>query len=299
VKTNGVMLAQVTPRSGMLSGMSSVVRLEAWNWEDAVYKADDGIHLNWPRLVTGNDEKAKKQLQQRASALLELNRFFDAALAYGKASYTFERNLKYEAMQGLFDGSKTLYIHANQVKQITEAVYFVRQYKLGKVVLVGGYDAWRVPELLNDNHISVVLRRVHSLPMREDDPIDLPFRLPALLHEAKVPFCLDNAGGMEAMQTRNLPFYAGTAVAYGLPYEEAVRAITLQAASILNIDKEVGSIEEGKDATIIVSKGDALDMRTNDIVLAWIEGKPVELTNHQQQLYERYRNKYNKKKQAE
>jgi imidazolonepropionase-like amidohydrolase len=298
VKTNGVLLAQITPRGGVLSGTSSIVKLEAWNWEDAVFRTDDGIHLNWPRPINEAHEKAKEMKVKRAAILQELEQFFSAAEAYGKAGYQYDRNQKYEAMRGLFDGSKTLFVHVDFVREITEAVYFARAYQLKKIVIVGGYDAWRIPELLKDNHVSVVVRRVHSLPIREDDPVDLSFRVPALLYEAGVSFCLGNAGGMEAMQTRNLPFYAGTAVAYGLPYEEAVKAITLGAATILGIANKVGTLEEGKAATLIVSAGDALDARSNRIEMAWIDGQRIDLDNHQKALYRRYQHKYQQKKQV-
>ena len=251
-----------------------------------------GIHLNWPRTRIQRNEKDKERAAKRDASLLKLKQFFDDAQAYLKGTYQYEKNLRFEAMRGLFEGTQKLYIHVNFVKEITEAVYFVRNYQLKNVVLVGGYDAWRVPELLKDNHISVILRRVHSLPARKDDDIDLPFKIPSLLQKAGVLFCLDNQGGMEAMQTRNLPFYAGTAAAYGLTKEEALQSITLNTAKILGIDDRCGSIEKGKDATLVVSEGDALDMRSNHIEVALIQGRFVDLDNHQKALYRKYAEKY-------
>src|SRR5690606_33079253 len=167
----------------------------------------------------------------------------------------------------------------------SEAVLFARAEGVQRTVIVGGYDAWRVADLLRDNQVDVVLRRLHQLPLRPDDDIDLPYRLPALLKERGVRFCLDRAGDMEAMGLRNLPFIAGTAAAYGLDPEDALRAITLDAAAILGIDHRLGSLTVGKDATLIVSRGDALDMRGNAITHAFIEGRAIVLDDAHQQLY--------------
>ena len=150
-------------------------------------------------------------------------------------------------------------------------------------------------DLLKENNVSVILMRVHSLPDHPEDDVDMPFKLPSLLQKAGILFCLDNAGDMEAMETRNLPFMAGTAAAYGLTKEQALKAITINTAKILGIDKTTGSIEVGKDATIIISTGDALDMRTNNIVNAYIKGIAVDLNNEQKELYEKYKKKYNLK----
>jgi imidazolonepropionase-like amidohydrolase len=131
--------------------------------------------------------------------------------------------------------------------------------------------------------------------LHEDD-IDLPFKLPAMLHKAGVRFALQNEGDMERMGTRNLPFYAGTAVAYGLPYEEAVRSLTQTPAKILGIDNRCGTLETGKEATLFISSGDALDMRTNALTHAFIQGRSIVLRSKQTELYEKYKLKYDGKK---
>jgi imidazolonepropionase-like amidohydrolase len=160
------------------------------------------------------------------------------------------------------------------------------------MVIVGGYDTWRIPEMFVDQKIPVILNRLHSLPSRMDEDVDLSYKLPKLLDEAGILFCLENSGDMETMGTRNLPFYAGTARAYGIEEEKAIQLITLNAARILGIEERTGSIEVGKDATIIVSEGDALDMMTNHIVLAFIRGRRIDLDNLQKQLYRKYEAKY-------
>ncbi|MBN4072161.1 amidohydrolase family protein [Flavobacteriales bacterium AH-315-E23] len=299
IRSNGVLLAQITPRGGRISGTSSVVELEGWNWEDAVYKMDDGIHLNWPKAYTrswdwsgpGPSKKNKKYNEQ----LKSIKTFFEISRAYSESS-VMERDLKMEAMSGLFSGKQSLYIHVNDANGISQAVHFYKGSGVKKMVIVGGEDSWKLTDLLKENNVAVMVRRVHSKPSRDFEDIDLPYKLPLLLYEAGVLFCLENSGDMEAAGTRNLPFYAGTAIAYGLPAEEAVKSITSSTAKILGIDGTVGTLEVGKDATFIVSTGDALDVLTNNIELAFIQGKSIDLDNHQKQLFRKFRDKYAEEK---
>jgi imidazolonepropionase-like amidohydrolase len=291
VRTNGVLMAQITPRGGAITGTSSIVQLDAWNWEDAVIQKDDGIHMNWTAMFSAKTGKINKKY---AAAMDKNNRFFRNALAYSKDEKYAEQNLRFEAMRGLFDGTQTLFIHANFVKEITEAINFSKKHRVKKMVIVGGYDAWMVADMLKENNIPVILKRVHSLPEKQEDDVNLPFKLPKMLQDAGVLFCLENSGDMEAMGTRNLPFYAGTAAAYGVDKETALQLITLNTAKILGIAKTCGSLEVGKDATLFISKGDALDMRTNKVVAAFIQGRQIDLDNHQEKLYRKYRKKYEK-----
>ncbi len=294
VRANGVLIAQVVPRGMTISGTSSVVQLDAWDWEEATVQADDGIHLNWPPAYErrgwwaepGETDQARKD--ERAERINELRAFFRKAKAYAERTAPAKIDLRMEAMRGLFDGRQALYVHANAAREISEAVLFAKAEGVRRTVIVGGYDAWRVADLLRDNKVDVVLRRLHSLPLRPEDDIDLPYRLPALLKERGIRFCLDRAGAMEAMGLRNLPFIAGTAAAYGLDPEDALRAITLDAAAILGIDHRLGSLATGKDATLIVSRGDALDMRGNAITHAFIQGRAVVLDDAHKQLYRQY-----------
>ena len=300
IRANGVLVAQVVPRGMTISGTSSVVQLDAWDWEDAAVRTDDGIHLNWPAAYDrqgwwaepGETEQGKKD--EHAERIAALRDLFRKAKAYSGHRAPEKVDLRMEAMRGLFDGKRTLYMHANAAREIIEAVQFAKAEGVVRSVIVGGYDAWRVADLLRENKVDVILQRLHSLPMRPEDDIDLPYRLPTLLKERGVRFCLDHAGNMEAMGLRNLPFVAGTAIAYGLSPEDALRAITLDAAVILGIDERLGSLSVGKDATLIVSRGDALDMRGNDLSLAFIQGRRIVLDDHQKQLYRQYTGRYAK-----
>lgn len=299
VRSNGILLAQITPRGGLVSGTSSVLMLDGWNWEDAAYKIDDGIHINWPRIQSrkfldedniypGPYEKNKDYIKQTN----DLKKLFADAKAYNQLENKPEKNLRFEAMRGIFDGNQTLFIHVNNVKEIIEAVAFTKANELSKVALVGGKDSWMVTDLLKENNIAVVVSRVHDLPEHPEDDVDLPYKLPYLLQKAGVLFCLNNEGDMEAMGTRNLPFMAGTAAAYGLTKEQALKAITLNTAKILGIDKTTGSLEQGKDANLFISTGDALDMKGNNVERAFVKGLNIDLNNDQKVLYEKYKKKY-------
>lgn len=294
VRSNGVLLAQITPQGGLVSGSSSVVELDAWNWEDATYKADEGIHLNWPAMRTFKAWWAKDAEEQRRTLeknLGDLHTLFADASAYARENNQGTKNQHLESMRGLFNRSKKLYVHCNFVKEIIAAVNFCRNYGI-QMVLVGGNDAWMVTTLLKENNVSVVLNRTHSLPSREDEDVDLPYKLPYLLQQAGVNFCNSVDG---YWQVRNLPFIAGTAVASGLTKEEALTSVTLSPAKIMGIEQSVGTLETGKDATLIVSAGDVFDMKTSTIELAFIQGKKIDLDNIQTQLNIKYRDKYNLK----
>jgi imidazolonepropionase-like amidohydrolase len=296
VRTNGVLMAQITPRGGTITGSSSVVHFDAWNWEDATIKTDDGVHLNWPRMYRRSGWWAEpgetKRSENYDKQKTEIVDYFKKAKAYYETKNKDYKDLNLEAMKGLFDGSKKLYVTSDFVKEIQDIITFKKEMGLQHVVVVGGYDAWMVAPQLKENNMAVVLRRVHDLPMRTEDDVDLPYKLPKLLQDAGVLFCLQNAGDMEQMGLRNLPFYAGTARAYGLTEEQAIAAVSYNAARILGIDNKVGSLQKGKDATFFISDGDALDMRTNNIILAYIQGRKISLTNRQIELYEKYKTKY-------
>jgi len=294
VRTNGVLLGQITPRGGTISGSSGIVHFDGWNWEDAAIALVDGIHLNWPYMHhrhrgDGKSEvrKAKTYDQQKH----EIERFLTEAKAWCDAPAEVTE-VKFAAMCGVFTGELRLYVHADDIKQITEAVNLKRKLNIPHMVIVGGTDSHLCTELLKANNIAVMVQRLHSNPRFAEDDIDLTYRLPALLDAAGVLFCLENAGDMERMGTRNLPFYAGTSVAYGLDYEKAVQSITLNAAKILGIDARFGSLEVGKSATLFISEGDALDMMGNQVSAAFIDGRSIRLTNRQTELYLKYKNKY-------
>lgn len=290
VRDNGILMAQIVPQGGLISGTSSVVQLDAWNWEDAAIKADEGIWMNWPSMRIYKAPWADPEEEQRErneKSMRALLRQFDDAKAYA-AGGSSNINPHLEAMKGLFNGSKKLYIRSEYAREIIEAIQFADKYGL-KIVIVGGSDAWMVTDLLKEKNIPVILVRTHSLPYREDEAVDLKYRLPALLMKAGVQVAIADEG---FWQQRNLGFQAGSAAGYGLSKEEALMTITSIPAKILGIESTCGVLADGKDATLFISAGDALDMTGNKIELAYIKGRQIDLNNYQKELYRRYAKKY-------
>lgn len=291
IRTNGVLIAQVTPRGGLVSGQSSIMLLEGNNWEDAALKVDDGIHINWPNSYYNTGWWAEpgetKENKKYSKKIYELERLFSKAKSYYSSSKIID--LKMESMRGLFNGSKNLYIHANSANEIRDAIKFFENFKVTNMVIVGGEDALKVSNILLEKNIPVILNRVHRLPKSQDSPVDEPYSQAKKLQDKGILFCLSYEGDMEAMGARNIAFTAGTTIAYGLKYEKAVQSITLNTAKILGIDHLVGSIESTKNATFFISSGDALDMRSNNVEKAYINGKEINLNNHQKELFNKYK----------
>lgn len=298
-RPNGVLLAQITPRGGRISGTSSIVQLDAWNWEDAIIKENDGIHLNWPRSYsrTGwwaepGGIEANKNYEPQIKTIQD---YFDNAFAYLNTKNS-KKDIPFEAMKGIQNGEKKLYIHVNGEKEIIDAVLFKKKNNIKNMVIVGGYYAFKVATLLKENNVAVLLKRVHDLPLLEDEDVNLPYKNAKLLIDAGVLVGLENAGDMERMQTRNLPFYAGTCAAWGLSKEQALQLITENTAKILGIDNQYGTLESGKSATLFISEGDPLEMKTNVISFAFIDGRQISLQSHHTELYERYKGKFEQQK---
>ena len=297
MRLNGILLAQATPAGGRISGTSSFMELEGWDWEDATHTPDVAIHLYWPAMMKNefdfatftNNEVPNKEYDKEVGAL---SQFFTDAVAYGKLS-SKDLNLKLEAMQGLFDGKKALMLYANKPKEIVSSINFAKKFGVKRVVLVGGSGAYVVSEFLKENAVPVILQQTHNLPERPDDDIDMPYKLPHLLTQAGVTVSLSH-DGMPA-RARNLPFYAGTAVTYGMDKEEALKMITSNPAKAIGVDNRVGTLEVGKDATLFVSEGDVLDMKSCILSHAFVSGKLVNLPTKQEELYERYSKKYGHK----
>ena len=294
-RPNGVLMGQITPRGGRISGTSSVVQFDAWNWEDAAMKIDGGIHMNWPRSITygrwwlGEDPAAKPS-KNYAKSIARLNEYMNDAKSYLNGTKS-PKNLELEALKGILDGSKKLYVHTHGEKEITDAVQFAKNFGF-KLVIVGGDKSYKVADVLVKNKVPVILERAHRIPSGDDSDYDFSYKLAKLLLDKGIVVAVGMDGQMERMNTRNLPFYVGTYAAHGIDKEEALKMITSNAAKILGVDDKVGSLTVGKDATLFISKGDALDMRGNIISEAFIQGRKLSLETHQTRLWKRYSNKY-------
>ncbi len=291
VRSNGVMMAQIAPVGGLISGQSSVVELDAWNYEDAVYKMDEGIWMNFPstQIIKASwADTEEEQMKRSAKQMQDLTTLFEQAKVYSKNNKPEVVNQNLEAMRGLFNQTKTLYVRCNFAKDILAAIKFCELYNV-RMVLCGGADSWMVTEELKSKHIPVIIERTQNLPRRDDEDVNLPYKLPNILMKKGVEVAITDEG---FWKDRNLPFQAGQAVAYGLTKEEALQTITLIPARILGIDKTVGTLEDGKDATLIISEGDILDMKSSVVTHAYIRGKEINLDDIQKQLYQKYLKKY-------
>ncbi len=297
LRENGILLAGVAPQGELIEGQASVVQLDAWNYEDAAYKWDNGLYINMPSLMARRGGRmafmrpgpAGDPVKAAMDKIETIKTFFTDAKAYYQEKTHAANNLKLEAVRGLFEGKQKLFVRANEVKQILLAMDLAKSFGF-KLVIVGGTEAYQIADLLAENNVPVILDRQHSLPSMEDDDVDQPYKTPAALQKAGVLFCLNDTH--DQSRFRNLAFNAGTAATYGLTKEQALSAVTLNAAKILGIEDKTGTLETGKDANILIVNGDLLDMKSSVIGQAFIQGRNVSLDNKGKQLYERYKHKY-------
>lgn len=291
VRCNGILLANIVPDGGIISGSSSVVQLDGWNWEDAAYKKDGGLIFRVPFMSRFSD-KDTNPVKKAMDKIDEARAFFSQAKSYFYESKHEHTNLKFDAVKGLFDKTQTLYVYADLVKEMMAGAELAKEFGF-RTIIVGGADSWKITDYLKENNLPVILERPLSLPLMQDDDVDMFAKIPFLLQQAGVTYAISDADAMS--RYRNLPFNAGVAAGCGLTKEQALQAITLNAAKLLGIDDRTGSLEKGKDANIVVSDGDLLNIRTNNVSYAFIQGRQISLDNKQKQLYERYKYKYNLK----
>ena len=291
VRSRGVLLAQITPVGGLVSGRSSLVQLDGWNYEDAVVGEDDGVHINWPNRYSWSwQTRTVSENKNYAKQVEGLMAFMREAAAYCGTDRAGDRLLKLEAMCDAISGGKNVYLHMDNPREIMQSVQLVKDMG-GKPVIVGGQQAHVVADFLKRQDVPVVLSSTQALPSSQDEDIDGPYAKPALLAAAGVTFAISHEG---YWQQRNLPFVAGQAVGFGLDKEEAIRAVTLTPARIAGIDQRYGSLEEGKSATLIVVSGDVLDMRSSRVERAFIDGRDVDLDNKQSELARKFTEKYDR-----
>jgi imidazolonepropionase-like amidohydrolase len=288
-RANGILLALSAPTGGLISGQSAVLQLDGWTFEDLTLKSRVGMHINWPSQGSIANFSSSGGAGDAASQVAEL---FDQVDLYKKARQLGGHpiDLRLEAMLPVADGKMPLIVHANSARVIQSAVAFCSARKL-KMIVVGGYDAEHCADLLKAHDIPVVISAIHRLPMRRSDAYDAAYTLPERLRQKGVKFCIAGGERFGAPNVRNLPYQAGTAVAYGLPEDEAIKAITLSPAEIYGVADRVGSIEAGKHATLIVTTGSPLETPTR-VVHAFIQGRQISLNNKHLRLYRKYQARY-------
>ena len=295
---NGILLSQVVPDGSFVTGNSSIMMMEGWNWEDAAYKIDDGMHVKWPRKTyppsRWSGQTSFRDNPNYKSSVDMINKFLIDSRSYFNLNGDENKkvNLKLEAMVDVFNGKKKIYLHVGSREQIIESVQMFQKHGINDLVLVGANDALYAIDFILENDLPVLLNNLHRVPSRNHEDVDLPYKLPYLLQKEGVLVGLTASGSLHSQ--RNLPFLAGTAAGYGLGKEEALKLITSNNAKILGIDNVTGTIMVGKDANIIISKGDILDMKSSVIEYSFITGRKVNLDGKQQILYDRFKRKYTK-----
>jgi imidazolonepropionase-like amidohydrolase len=297
MRPNGILIGQITPQGGTISGTSSIVQFDAWNWEDAAIKTDDGIHLHWPSTFRrgrwwAGEPRGYQPNKKYTEDVQEITSYLKNSKAFGTGNNQ-PANESMKAMQGLFNGMKKLYVYADGEREIIDAVTLSMEAEIKEIVLIGGYEAYKIIPFLKQHNIPVLVQETHALPKSADDDYDLPYKLPKLLVDGGLMVAIQNSS-MSNFQTRNLPFYAGQLVGQGMDKEIALQLISGNTAKILGID-QYGTLEVGKSATLFISDGDALDMMGNTLTRAFIDGRDISLETHQTKLWKRYMGKYNQK----
>lgn len=294
-RSNGVLIAGVFPQGGRVPGRASVIGLEGWTWEDMTVLDDAGLVVDWPAVPSqGGRFRARRGSTPPVDVEVtrrEVDDLFVAARAYVRAKdndSNLRTDIRYEAMRAALRGERPVFLRAQELEQIQSGVAWAIDRGLRPVV-VGGRDAAGCATMLARHDVPVIVTGTHYLPKRRDSDYDEPFTLPARLQAAGLRWCLASVGNF--YNERNLPFEAATAVAHGLDAGAALRAITLSAAEILGVGARLGSLEVGKAATLFVSDGDPLEIRSR-VQMAFIDGKLLDLANKQTALAAKYREKY-------
>jgi len=291
-RSNGVLLALTATGESLVSGRSAVIQLDGWTWENMALKADAALHIDWPRPQgpRGGDEEGGPRGNEAVEPLRQMLKDARAYAAARQADPKFPHDARWESLQDVLAGTLPVIVHADDARQITAAVAFADDEKL-KLIIAGGYDAPKCTALLKKHDIPVIVGGTYRLPRRRADGYDVAYALPAELQQAGIRFCISSSGRFGASNVRNLPYHAAAAAGFGLPDDEALKAITLYPAQILGVADRVGSLEVGKDATLFIASGDPLDTPTQ-VEAAWIGGRKVELNDRHKRLYRKYEEKY-------
>jgi len=281
----------------IITGQAALVHLDGWTWEEMEIKKSAGMGMRFPIIPAMNGRfggadfpgaktftESKKDYE---TELRELKEFFENARRYQKAKAAkekgFQTDLKYEAMLPVLEGTEPLIVMASRERAIRDAVQFADQQKV-RVIIADPHELGKMGGELKSRNIPAILGPTLALPLHEDDPYDAAYTLPDQFYKAGVKFAF---GSFDNEFARNLPYQAATAVAFGLPVDEAVKAVTLNAAQIWGVADRLGSIEEGKSADLMITDGDPLEAKTQ-VKLLYIKGKTVDLDNRHKRLYEKY-----------
>lgn len=290
-RSGGVLFSLTAPTRGLVTGTSAILQLDGWTTEDITLHAPAGMHISWPTLNDHphHDEGEHDHTNNQAEQLRRLEEIFENAVAYRAAREANPKqavDLRWEAMLPVLAGDIPIIVSAHTATAMQSAIAFANRHDL-KLIFYGGNDAAEIAPLLVAQEVPVIVSGVYRLPRRRDAPYDHAYTLPERLRKASVKFCIAGSARFDASNIRNLPYHAAMAVAFGLPRDEALRAITLSPAEILGVADKIGSLEVGKHASLIVADGDIFDTATN-VQHAFVQGRKVELNDRHKRLYRKY-----------
>jgi imidazolonepropionase-like amidohydrolase len=297
-RANGITTVVSTPEGGVISGQAALIHLDGWTWEEMEVLRSAAMALQFPvirvrispsippeRRVPYREARKKYEAQLR-----DLHDFFEQARRYQKAKAAagadFRSDVKLEAVLPVLERKLPVLVTAVRERAIREALRFAERERI-RLILASAREAWKVAVELKAKDIPVILPPTLALPLHEDDPYDKSFTLPLELDRAGVKFAFAT---FSYRLSHNLPYQAAAAVAFGLPYQEALKAVTLYPAEIWGVADQIGSIDAGKWADLIVTDGDPLETQTQ-IKQVFIKGREVDLNNKHKLLYEKYRNR--------
>jgi imidazolonepropionase-like amidohydrolase len=298
-RSAGVLVTLTTPGGGLISGMSSAMSLEGWDWEEMSIESAAALNVNWPNPNSGGGRGGRgrgfgpgpqESPPTYPERVQQLKDFFAEARAYRDATTAGEEvrtDSRYTAMIPALNGEIPVVVSADGAAQINDAITWAQQEGV-RLVIRGGGDAIHVADRLVANDIPVILTSTMAAPGRDYEGYDGAYTMPARLHEAGVRFAI--SGGSGALYTNRLPWEAGVAVAFGLPEEEALKAVTINAAEFMGISDRVGSLEPGKQATLLITTGTPLDM-TSDIEQSYIQGREIDMNDIQKHFFDKYMEK--------
>ncbi|MDP5143237.1 amidohydrolase family protein [Rheinheimera baltica] len=296
IRSNGFAYSMVYPSGSMLMGQSSLMQLDAWNHQDALVAEGTGLHIRWPNASTlgsrWNPKPADEVRKANAEQLEKLQQYFKDAKAYydaEKAGLNTGLDSRWHEMLAVFDAKRPLFVHADDERQIRQAILLAKEYGL-KLTIVGGRDSWRMADELAAAKVAVIYTAPYGLPSRGDENYQQAFIVPKTLQDAGVQYALSLDGFWD---TRNLVFAAGQAISFGLTPEQALRSVTINAAQIAGVADKIGSIEVGKAASLVVSDGDIFDYLGHKVTHLWIDGREVDLNNRHKQLHHKYQQRIN------
>ncbi|MDP5149976.1 amidohydrolase family protein [Rheinheimera baltica] len=296
IRSNGFAYSMVYPSGSMLMGQSSLMQLDAWNHQDALVAEGTGLHIRWPNASTlgsrWNPKPADEVRKANAEQLEKLQQYFKDAKAYydaEKAGLNTGLDSRWHEMLAVFDAKRPLFVHADDERQIRQAILLAKEYGL-KLTIVGGRDSWRIADELAAAKVAVIYTAPYGLPSRGDENYQQAFIVPKTLQDAGVQYALSLDGFWDA---RNLVFAAGQAISFGLTPEQALRSVTINAAQIAGVADKIGSIEVGKAASLVVSDGDIFDYLGHKVTHLWIDGREVDLNNRHKQLHQKYQQRIN------